>query len=49
VPIQDLEAIQALEDDKDVAEAKRILSDPECEFIPWEKAKMKCLNKDLEY
>ncbi len=39
VPIQDLEAIQALEDHKDVTEAKRILSDPESEFIPWDEAK----------
>lgn len=39
VSIKDLEALQALEDDKDVTEAKRILSDPESEFIPWEEAK----------
>src|SRR5690625_5689016 len=39
VPLDDLEAIEALEDQKDVEEAKRILSDPESEFIPWEQAK----------
>lgn len=39
VPIEDLEAIQALEDQKDTAEAKRILSDSKSEFIPWEQAK----------
>jgi prevent-host-death family protein len=39
VPLDDLEAIQKLEDQKDVKEAKRILSDPESEFIPWEQAK----------
>jgi prevent-host-death family protein len=39
VPLEDLEAIQALEDERDVKEAKRILSDPESEFIPWEQAK----------
>lgn len=44
VPINDLDAIQALEDHKDITEAKRILSDTESEFIPWEQAK-KELNK----
>jgi len=39
VPIEDLEAIQALEDQKDADEAERILSDSEREFIPWEQAK----------
>ncbi|SMO43364.1 type II toxin-antitoxin system Phd/YefM family antitoxin [Gracilimonas mengyeensis] len=39
VSIQDLEAIQALEDNKDASEAKRILEDAESEFIPWEQAK----------
>ncbi|MEX0822749.1 MAG: type II toxin-antitoxin system Phd/YefM family antitoxin [Balneolaceae bacterium] len=39
VSIQDLEAIQAIEDEKDISEAKRILSDPQSEFIPWEQAK----------
>jgi len=39
VPIEDLEAIQALEDHRDVTEAKRILSDPDSEFIAWEEAK----------
>ncbi len=39
VPIEDLEAIQTFEDQKDVEEAERILSDKESEFIPWEKAK----------
>lgn len=39
VSIQDLEAIQALEDQKDIKEAERILSDPESEYIPWEEAK----------
>lgn len=39
VSIQDLEAIQALEDHKDTSEAERILSDPDSEYIPWEQAK----------
>lgn len=39
VPIEDLEAIQALEDEMDVKEAKRILSDHKSEFIPWNQAK----------
>ena len=39
VPIEDLEAIQALEDQMDVKEAKRILSDSKSEYIPWEQAK----------
>lgn len=39
VPIEDLEAIQAMEDRKDIAEANRIISDPKNEFIPWEQAK----------
>ncbi|TVQ03060.1 MAG: type II toxin-antitoxin system Phd/YefM family antitoxin [Balneolaceae bacterium] len=39
VPIEDLEAIQAMEDQKDSTEANRILSDPKSEYIPWEQAK----------
>ncbi|MEX2633352.1 MAG: type II toxin-antitoxin system Phd/YefM family antitoxin [Balneolales bacterium] len=39
VPIEDLETIQAHEDQKDTVEAGRILRDPESEFIPWEQAK----------
>jgi len=39
VSIQDLEALQALEDEKDISEAKRILSDPQSKFISWEQAK----------
>jgi len=39
VSIKDLEVIQALEDQKDVNEAQRILSDPDSEFIPWDEAK----------
>lgn len=45
VSIKDLEAIQALEDYKDITEAKRILSDPESEFIPWEEAKKELAGK----
>jgi prevent-host-death family protein len=39
VSIKDLEVIQALEDQKDVTEAQRILSDPDSEFISWDEAK----------
>jgi len=39
VPIDDLEAIQAMEDQKDITEANRILSDKKSEYIPWEQAK----------
>jgi len=39
VSIKDLEVIQALEDQKDLTEAQRILSDPDSEFIPWDEAK----------
>ncbi|WP_234571927.1 type II toxin-antitoxin system Phd/YefM family antitoxin [Rhodohalobacter sp. 614A] len=45
VPIEDLEAIQALEDHKDVEEARRILSDSKSEFIPWEQAKKELIKK----
>lgn len=45
VSIQDLEAIQAIEDEKDISEAKRILSDPKSEFIPWEQAKRELAGK----
>ncbi len=38
VPLEDLEAIQALEDHEDTEEAKRILSNPNREFISWEEA-----------
>jgi len=39
VPIEDLEAIEAWEDQKDITEAERIMADKESEFIPWEQAK----------
>lgn len=39
VSIEDLEVIQAMEDQKDVREATGILSDPKSEYIPWEQAK----------
>ncbi|HET6527245.1 MAG TPA: type II toxin-antitoxin system Phd/YefM family antitoxin [Balneolaceae bacterium] len=45
VPLEDLEAIQLLEDQKDINEAKRILSDKESEFIPWEQAKNELFNR----
>jgi prevent-host-death family protein len=45
VPIEDLEALQALEDQKDISEAERILSDPESDFIPWEEAKKDLLTR----
>lgn len=45
VPLDDLEAIQALEDQKDVTETQRILSDKESEFIPWEQAKKELLSQ----
>jgi prevent-host-death family protein len=44
VPLDDLEAIQVLEDQKDVTEAQCILSDKESEFIPWEQAKKELLS-----
>lgn len=44
VPLEDLEAIQELENKKDIAEAERILSDPKSEFIPWKQAKKELLN-----
>lgn len=45
VPLEDLEALQALEDQKDTTEARRILSDPDSEFIPWEQAKKELLEQ----
>lgn len=45
VPLNDLEAIQAIEDQKDVNESQRILSDKESEFIPWEQAKKELSNQ----
>jgi prevent-host-death family protein len=39
VPLEDLEAIQALEDQMDTEEASQILSDSKSEFIPWDQAK----------
>ena len=39
VPIEDLAALEELEDRLDVAEAERILADPNTEWIPWEQAK----------
>jgi len=45
VPIEDLEAIQAMEDQKDSTEANRILSDPTTEYIPWDQAKKDLLKK----
>lgn len=44
VPIEDLEVIEAMEDQRDIAEAERILADEESEFIPWEQAKTELLN-----
>lgn len=45
VPIEDLDAIQAMEERKDGEEANRILSDPKTEYIPWEQAKKELLKK----
>ncbi|CAN5322209.1 hypothetical protein BH23BAC3_BH23BAC3_34440 [soil metagenome] len=45
VSIQDLEAIQAIEDNKDISEARKILSDPKSEFISWEQAKKELASK----
>lgn len=45
VPLEDLEAIQALEDHKDVGEAKRILSNSDSEFISWETAKKELVSR----
>ena len=39
VPIEDLDAIQMMEDQKDVVEAERVLYGSEKEFIPWDQAK----------
>lgn len=39
VPIEDLDAIQKMEDQKDVVEAERVLYGSEKEFIPWDQAK----------
>jgi prevent-host-death family protein len=44
VPLEDLEAIQAMEDEKDIREAECVLADPESEFITWEQAKNELLN-----
>jgi antitoxin Phd len=39
VPIEDYELLEQLEDDVDVADARRILADPEESPEPWEKVK----------
>jgi prevent-host-death family protein len=39
VPLEDLKTIEALEDEIDVRESKRILNDPETEWIDWEDVK----------
>ena len=41
VPVEDLEAIEALEDRIDLEEAKRILADPAEKPVAWSKVKKK--------
>ena len=48
VPIEYLEAIQAKEDQKDISEANRILSDPKSVYIPWEQAKKELIKNKLD-
>ena len=39
VPIEDLVALEKLQDLLDIEGAERILADPDSEWIPWEEAK----------
>jgi hypothetical protein len=39
VPLEDLQTIEALEDEIDVRESRRILNDPETEWLDWEDVK----------
>jgi prevent-host-death family protein len=42
VPLEDLQTIETLEDEIDVRESKRILNDPETEWLDWEDVKKIC-------
>jgi len=41
IPIEDLAALEELEDRLDVEEAERILADPNTEWVPWEEVQAK--------